>query len=559
MALDDLTLDGMIRGMTTEPANVSVAAPALRADLEASRLAAPAEFDLRALGVSANVAVRSLSWAEPLTAEATLSVQPFALPDLLALLAIEAPATADPGALQRVAFSSDAALGADTLGLRELTLTLDDTTLNGRVTVPMAGDAPIEFDLAADRIKLDRYMAPASDAETAADDAAVDDFEIPVELIRGVNARGNLRLAEAELAGMTFTNMELGLNAGDGKLRLNPLSAELFDGSYSGDIRVDASAATPTLALNERITDVSLTPLVQAMFERDNVTGTVDGSFVLDTRGETLSAMRQNLNGNMTFELADGAWQGVDLWHQLRTARALYRRETPPEPQTPARTAFTSVLATGTVTDGVFRNDDLMAEMPFLQLSGSGTADLVAGTVDYSLRARVLERPEFLDDASEDEIDEFTEALIPVRVTGPLNDPSVRPDIEAMFRDEVEEALQEKGDELKQRLLDRLLPGQSRPADGETATSEEEAAADEEEDVEEQLKNRLKNLFEQSDPCHPVSLPGGASWPPRCCFAARPPCRPRTCDPCPSTMPTTATTWNRSPGSTRAAPISTAC
>ena len=363
--------------------------------------------------------------------------------------------------------------------------------MTGELTLPVGTNAPIRFELAADTLNLDRYMAPAGDEAAAADAEAGDDFEIPVDLIRSINARGDLRLAEATFAGMQFTNLQLGLSSADGRLRLNPLSADLFDGSYSGDIRIDAAGDTPSLSLNERVSGVSLTPLARAMFERENVTGTINGSFALESRGKTLAAMRRRLNGNMSFELADGAWQGVDLWHQLRSARAIYRREEPPAATTPARTAFTSVLATGTVTDGVFRNEDLLAEMPFLQVTGSGSVDLVAAELDYSLRARVLERPEFLRGASDEELAEFTEALIPVRVTGRLADPKVRPDIEAMFRDEVENALQKKGDELKKRLLDRLVPATPDSESGDPAVE------DETKDPEDELKDRLKKLFEQ--------------------------------------------------------------
>jgi len=199
----------------------------------------------------------------------------------------------------------------------------------------------------------------------------------------------------------------------------------------------------------------------------------------------------------MSFELKDGTWEGTDLWYQLRRARALYRQETPPEPSNPPRTRFTSVIATGTVTDGVFANKDLLAELPFLRLTGSGTVNLVAGEIDYALQARVLERPESLAGASDAELAEFTEALIPVRVRGPLADPSVRPDIEAMFRKEVESTLQKKGDELKQRLLDRLIKDQPAPANGETAPAEGETPppAEEEKDAEDRLKDKLKDLF----------------------------------------------------------------
>ncbi|MEQ8206724.1 MAG: AsmA family protein [Woeseia sp.] len=497
IVLDELVVDGEVRGIAKDSTDIGLAAATLNVDIENSRLA-PTSLVLTALGLTVDAEVRALSWANDLTADAGIKVAQFSLPELLGLLDIEAPETADPNALRKLSFSADAALDASALTLSKMNMQLDDTTVTGELALPMSNEAPIRFDLSADRMDVDRYMAPGSEDDTDAASAAADDFEIPVEMIRGLNARGNLRLAEATLSGMRFTNMQLGLNVSGGKLQLNPLSADLFDGTYSGDVRIDASGETPALSLNEQLTGVSLTPLAQAMFERDNITGSIAGRFVLTARGKTLSAMRQNLNGTMSFELADGAWQGVDMWQQLRTARALYKREEPPPAKTPVQTEFSSVKATGTVTDGVFSNDDLLAEMPFLQLTGNGVVNLVAGEIDYALQARVLERPEFVRGATDAELSEFTEALIPVRVRGPLADPSVRPDIEAMFRKEVEDSLKEKGDELRQRLLDRIAPPKDAPA-GDTAegAATDSAEPAEEPSVEDQLKDRLKKLLER--------------------------------------------------------------
>lgn len=486
--LDQLTLDSRLYGVTSEPARVNFTAPQVAVDLEESRLA-PGTMRLAALGVSIDATVEPFTWTGDIAIPARLAVERFSLTEVLEALDIEAPQTADPNALQRVAFSADARITPAAATLTGMTLELDETTMTGRLTLPFTADAPLEFDLAADSINLDGYMAPPSEEPAAEDTAATDDFEIPVDTIRNLEAQGRLRVREATFAGMAFSNVELGLRSGSGKLRLNPLSAELFDGTYQGNIRIDASRETPVLSVDEKIEKVSLAPLAQAMFDQENLSGTINGSFALNAQGRTLAAMRRALDGNMSFELADGAWEGTDLWYQLRRARAIYRREEQPEPSNPPRTKFSSVTASGTVTDGVFANEDLHALLPFLELTGAGTVDLVAGEVDYALRARVLERPEFSGGASEAEIEEFTEALIPVRIRGPLTDPSVRPDIEAMFRDEVEDALKEKGDELKQRLFDRLRGEREEPA------VEGEEPDEQEQPPEEELENRLKDLF----------------------------------------------------------------
>ena len=104
---------------------------------------------------------------------------------------------------------------------------------------------------------------------------------------------------------------------------------------------------------------------------------------------------------------------------------------------------------TAVVTDGVMRSDDLFAELPFMQLTGGGQVDIPSATVDYRMTARILERPELLRDATAEELEEFTEAVIPLKVTGPLASPSIKPALEKLLQKRLE-------DEIKDKLKDKL-------------------------------------------------------------------------------------------------------
>ena len=65
-------------------------------------------------------------------------------------------------------------------------------------------------------------MAPV-DESAGASDAGSGDMDIPADLMRTLNVSGSFRIREAMLAGMAFSNMNVTVNAADGKLRLNPL------------------------------------------------------------------------------------------------------------------------------------------------------------------------------------------------------------------------------------------------------------------------------------------------------------------------------------------------
>jgi AsmA protein len=232
-------------------------------------------------------------------------------------------------------------------------------------------------------------------------------------------------------------------------MRIFPISSEFFGGTYSGDVRIDVAGAVPVLSMNEKITDVNLARLAKAMFDQENVTGTIKGSFVLSGKGADLAAIQRDLAGDLSMELLDGSYIGTDLWYEIRRARAVLKGTEPPKAVLPAKTDFSTVRMTGVVTDGVMRSDDLFAELPFMQLTGGGKVDIPAATIDYGLSARVFNRPELMKNATPEELDELTEAVVPLKITGPLAAPSVRPDLEKLLRKQVE-------DELKDKLKDKL-------------------------------------------------------------------------------------------------------
>jgi len=470
-----------------QPANVSGGF-----EMEAVASAGPtsgtigfSDVEVSVLGIDISANVEPFSYVDDAIPTAVIQVNEFSLKELMAQMNVEPPLTADPDAMDKVLINATVQFRPEAIALKELDLVLDDTTFTGDLALASDAAGTISVNLSGDSINLDRYMAPADEAVAATQDVAP--VEVPADLIRSLNLRGNFKVAEAVLGGMRFENAELGLKAANGKLRMYPISAQFFEGTYSGDVSVDASGKTPVLSINEKVRDVNVGALALAMFEEESVTGSINGTFELTGRGSDLGAIQSSLQGQMSFELLDGAWEGTDVWYELRRARALLKKEEAPEPTLPARTPFSSVTASGPVNDGVFRNDDLLAELPFMQLTGNGSIDLPAATIDYNMTARVFERPEFVEGATAEELDEFTEAVIPLKITGPLASPSIKPDIQKMLKKEAEK-------EVKKLLMEKLFGAEEEeeaPAEG----SAEQAP--EEEDDKDKLKDALKDLLKR--------------------------------------------------------------
>jgi len=450
--LDGFSIDALLEGVAETPTAFGLETASLELNT-ASKSVALATVELALLGLDISAEVEPLSYAGDITPVAVIQVDAFSLRNLMQRLDVEAPETTDPTALGKVSIDATAKVSSTAIALTDLTMVLDDTTFNGELSIPQGSEDIYRIDLSADAIDLDRYMAPVAEGSADSDSADVP-VEIPAEMIRLINARGNLTLDSAHLSGMQFEDVVLGLTTDDGVLRLHPFSATLFDGQYQGDIQIDASGNTPVISANERIEGVQLGALAMAMFDQDNISGTINGTFKLSGKGADLGAIQRDLGGSIALELIDGAYEGTDVWYELRKARAALRQEPPPEPTLPARTQFSNVSASGPVIEGVFRNDNLVVELPFMLITGKGAVNLPEATVDYRMSARVLEKPEFIgDDVTADELKDFTKTVIPMRVTGPLAAPSIKPDVQKLLQDRVKKEVEEK---LKDKLGDAL-------------------------------------------------------------------------------------------------------
>ncbi|MEM7765576.1 MAG: AsmA family protein [Pseudomonadota bacterium] len=424
---------------------------------------------LKAAGVSASTTLDGT--LEPLALTGAIDVAPFAPKRTMEAVIGKAPVLTDPDALDEAAFSADLRLTDAQAELTNLLLRIDSTELKGSVSIADFETQALRFDLSGSDIDLDRYLPPAD--ETVADDAGdnLAESALPVDLIQGLDARGRFRMQRVTLGGLPFDNLDLGLNVANNTARLQPIKATVLQGTYSGDVSIDARNDVPRLSLNESVDGLNMGELARLLWEQDNIEGTFAGNFKLAGLGVTLSDIRRSLDGDVRFSLTDGALAGTDIWYQIRRARALFKQEAAPSAPSPARTEFSELRGTAVVSKGVARNDDFYAALPFLQLTGAGEVDLGDATIDYGMNARVLERPEFLTNVSEAELDEYTEAVIPMKITGPVASPSIKPDVAGMAKAAAERKIQEERDRAEDRVRDALK------------------------DKEDELKKRLKDIF----------------------------------------------------------------
>lgn len=448
--LEDLVVDVDGRGEAWPGGEGALAMrfDALQADLDAETVDLRGlELDYLDVNVSGNLAGRGLFSGLSLSGD--VDIQPFDPQPVMEVFGAELD-TADPDVLRQVSASAQLAYDSDRMMLEQMRLSLDDSELMG--SLGMQGET-LTFDLDIDEINADRYLPPAEDEPQAEDEGSLDEVDLPLDFLRSLSAEGRFGIGALQFDGLAFADVALEVAARGGRVRLTP-SAALYGGSYGGAIGIDVQQDTALLTLQQRLDSVDVAAFLQDYLDSQMFTGTVGLEMDVSATGANVGELMRELDGDVSFALTDGAWEGVDIWHQMRRARALAQQtDAPPAPEGPPRTPFSRISATGTIENAVLRNDDLLAELEFMSLTGSGTVELLDDTMDFDVTAAIADSELVTSDPL---MADLAGDSLPLTVTGSLAAPTVRPDYSAIVRARAQEAVDERVEEEREQLRDRL-------------------------------------------------------------------------------------------------------
>src|SRR6266705_2592291 len=281
-----------------------------------------------------------------------------------------------------------------------------------------ASPQAIRFTLAADQLNLDRYLPPPGKAKAAAAGVppAATQPEQPIDLsaLKGLNLKGDLKIDQLIASNVKLEKVHLGVKAAGGRVDAAPLTADLYQGKLTGVAHVDAN--TNRFALKADLPGVAVGPL-----------------------------LKDALN-NAKLTLKDGALKAVNLEEIIRKAK----QQQPT--QGGGRTDLSELNASFVIKNGVAHNDDLSGKTPFLRLSGAGDANIGANTIDYVAKATVVASS---TGQGGKELADLNGVTFPVPIRGPLDNPKISVDLNAVVRDVAKKQLQKQEDRLKEQAKER--------------------------------------------------------------------------------------------------------
>ena len=383
-------------------------------------------------------------------------------------LGINLPPTADQTALTMMHLGLVFGASSDSFNANKLIVKLDESTLAGSASVKNFKQPAIRYNLALDKINADRYLPPktakskAEEKEIPADSSSSvtkdtkstsSSGEIPVDTLRKLNIDGLFKIGALVMNNLRIQDMQMGVNAKNGLVKVSPVAAKLYEGTFNTNATVDARGQTPKLALDEKLANLQIGPLLKDYSGKDTLQGTTNLSANFTSAGANSDAIKSNLNGTAGFSVANGAFRGVDVSKMIKEVGGLLSggsgglaslasgggiaslasggglsslSSLASGGDSDAVTKFGSIKGTLTATNGVVENNDLDLQSPIFQANGKGTANLVNENISYQLDLLA---------------NELKGATIPVQVSGTLSQPKYGVDMASLMQGQAGNAL----------------------------------------------------------------------------------------------------------------------
>ncbi len=328
-------------------------------------------------------------------------------------------------------------LNQRSVALEGLILRLNENRFTGKVNVLDYARPAVNFDLTSDLFdsdKLTGYSASEPGEEPVSDKQASppEDIQIqlPMELLRTLQVDGRIRITKLIAQGLTLSDVLLKIDADKGIINLKPLNMNLYDGSFAGAVRIDATGKEPAYRVSKKLSSFQIGRFLKDFSGDDPVSGVANLNVNLTTRGEWLSQLKSALNGKMAIGIKDGALQGFNLRHEIDSAKARLKGKKMAE-RSVQKTDFSALSISGVIKNGVFSSDDLNMQAPLVRVGGKGSADLTKETVDYLVNAKLVSTTKGQQGGAAGELSGL---LIPVAITGPWLSPEIDVQLDEMLK-----------------------------------------------------------------------------------------------------------------------------
>ncbi|MGX9459687.1 AsmA family protein [Shewanella sp. A14] len=348
------------------------------------------------------------------------------------------------------------ALDTKTVALQLTKVSAMDLAASGDIKVNYSNSIPkIAMNVAIGDIDVDALL-PKQEAKVEASEPKTETSvseEPDLSALKAVDLTLNLTAKSIKVSNMLTQNWQMKMAINKGVLTLSSLTADLYEGKLALNAKLDGRNAIPSYQFDKKLTGVQIRPLLTDAADVALLSGTA--SFEVKGSGASLipDNLKENLNAEGKFEVADGSLYGVNIPQMIRSAQQKLKGDLSADNKEELKTDFTSLTGSFNMKDAVVTNPDLAMASPLIRLSGKGTANIVSEALDYTLTTSVVGSLSGQGGAADESLKGVN---IPLTIKGTFQEPKFGIDTKALLQGQLKDEADKAKDKLKEGLFKKL-------------------------------------------------------------------------------------------------------
>jgi AsmA protein len=359
-------------------------------------------------------------------------------------------------------------LNQNSANLQNLAVSVGQTNTSGQLTIKNFAAPQVQFALNADKVDVVELQgltatpaAPAKRADSGGFWQVTPQAEAQTQantnaepgIITKMTGNGTVAIGTITDKDLILSNVHSNVTLDHGVIRLNPLTADVYNGKENGTVTIDLRPAQPVYNVNLKTERVDANKLISSVSDlKQTLYGLLSSNVNASFSSSSADAIARSLNGTMAIDLSNGKLMNVDLLHELATVGKFLGSAVPSAPK--GFTNLTSLTGNFDVKNGLAQTNNLKAVIDGGTLAATGLVNLADHSLNMKMTA-VLNKA-LSQQVGGNQVGGFMntalannqgELVLPVLVTGTFQHPQVTPDVQ----------------QIAQMKLHNLLPTSSNP------------------------------------------------------------------------------------------------
>jgi AsmA protein len=378
--------------------------------------------------------------------------------------------------------NSDIAFSQNSANLKNVAASLGQTNATGQLTLKNFAAPQVQFALNADKVDVTELQsltatpaAPAKRADnggfwqlTPQADAQTRANAEP-GIVTKMTGSGTVAIGTITYNDLVLNNTHANVTLDHGVVKLNPITADVYNGKETGSITIDLRPAQPVYNVNLKTEKVDANKLISSVSDlKQTLYGLLSSNVNASFSSTSADTIARSLNGTLALNLSNGKLMKLDLLHELASVGKFLGSAVPSAPK--GFTNLVSLTGNFDVKNGVAQTNNLKAIIDGGTMAATGLVNLADQSLNLKVSA-VLNKA-LSQQVGGTQVGGFMntalannqgELVIPVLITGTFQHPQVAPDVQQIAQMKLQNLLPTSRNpgQLTNGILGKVLGGGS--------------------------------------------------------------------------------------------------